>query len=342
MKEWKCSVCGYIHKGDEPPESCPVCGADRSLFELISGADDAAPAAEPDLAKEPASETGKGENVKCSVCGYVHKEGQPPEACPVCGSPSDQFSAVNVPEPAAKAAPGPTAADSRWQCTVCGYIHTGPEPPETCPVCGVDRSKFILLEPEEIQPDPKPLGAVDSKSSTEDTTATVMSASQDTLTDPEPSKYTRYYTLITQLMARYHAHPIAVHIPNGVLPLAVLLLVLGVLLDSDGLLQASFYNLSFVLLAMPFVLFSGYNDWKIRFGGNMTAVFKIKMICGGIVVGLSLILVVWRLVDADVVSPWSSGRWLYVGLHVVTLAAAAVAGFYGGKLIKFPGDDKLS
>ena len=36
----------------------------------------------------------------------------------------------------------------RWQCTVCGYIHVGEEPPETCPVCGADRSQFIPLEAE--------------------------------------------------------------------------------------------------------------------------------------------------------------------------------------------------
>ena len=32
MKKWECTLCGYIHKGDEPPEKCPVCGTDRSKF----------------------------------------------------------------------------------------------------------------------------------------------------------------------------------------------------------------------------------------------------------------------------------------------------------------------
>ncbi len=32
MKKWKCSVCNYIHEGDEPPEKCPVCGADKDKF----------------------------------------------------------------------------------------------------------------------------------------------------------------------------------------------------------------------------------------------------------------------------------------------------------------------
>ena len=29
---WRCSVCGYLHDGSEPPEKCPKCGADRSKY----------------------------------------------------------------------------------------------------------------------------------------------------------------------------------------------------------------------------------------------------------------------------------------------------------------------
>ncbi len=35
MKYWKCTVCGYIHEGSEPPEKCPVCGAPREKFEEL-------------------------------------------------------------------------------------------------------------------------------------------------------------------------------------------------------------------------------------------------------------------------------------------------------------------
>lgn len=34
-KRWRCTVCGYIHTGDNPPEICPICGADASFFELV-------------------------------------------------------------------------------------------------------------------------------------------------------------------------------------------------------------------------------------------------------------------------------------------------------------------
>ena len=32
MKKWKCTVCGYVHEGDLPPEICPVCGATADQF----------------------------------------------------------------------------------------------------------------------------------------------------------------------------------------------------------------------------------------------------------------------------------------------------------------------
>jgi pyruvate oxidase len=35
VKSWLCTVCGYIHQGEQPPESCPLCGAPASEFEEI-------------------------------------------------------------------------------------------------------------------------------------------------------------------------------------------------------------------------------------------------------------------------------------------------------------------
>lgn len=34
----------------------------------------------------------------------------------------------------------------KYICTVCGYVHEGPEPPEKCPQCGVPASKFKELD----------------------------------------------------------------------------------------------------------------------------------------------------------------------------------------------------
>lgn len=32
MKKWVCSVCGYVHEGDTPPENCPQCKSPAEKF----------------------------------------------------------------------------------------------------------------------------------------------------------------------------------------------------------------------------------------------------------------------------------------------------------------------
>jgi rubrerythrin len=32
---YTCEFCGYTHSGEEPPEKCPVCGAQRSKFRQV-------------------------------------------------------------------------------------------------------------------------------------------------------------------------------------------------------------------------------------------------------------------------------------------------------------------
>lgn len=86
--KWRCTICGYIHEGDEPPEICPVCGVDASYFEKV---EDAAKAAAPDA-------QAKAVSWQCLVCNYIHVGEAPPDTCPVCGADASQF--VRVPEPA--------------------------------------------------------------------------------------------------------------------------------------------------------------------------------------------------------------------------------------------------
>ena len=32
MKTWVCTVCGYVYKGENPPEKCPICNAPADKF----------------------------------------------------------------------------------------------------------------------------------------------------------------------------------------------------------------------------------------------------------------------------------------------------------------------
>ena len=30
----------------------------------------------------------------------------------------------------------------KWRCIICGYVHEGPETPQSCPECGADQGSF--------------------------------------------------------------------------------------------------------------------------------------------------------------------------------------------------------
>ncbi|MBP3709052.1 MAG: NADH peroxidase [Treponema sp.] len=37
MKQWRCTVCGYVFTGDNAPDECPQCHASKSKFEEVKG-----------------------------------------------------------------------------------------------------------------------------------------------------------------------------------------------------------------------------------------------------------------------------------------------------------------
>jgi rubredoxin len=269
---------------------------------------------------------------RCSVCGYIHIGNEPPEKCPVCGADRTQFVLLAEPLPSVSQHPGSASAQvDRWKCSVCSYLHAGSAPPDSCPVCGSLAEKF---EPQVPTP-PEPSDVFTSPATEAEPTA----PSRDAPPSPGPGAAADWrirYDQIAERLVQLHAHPIAVHIPNGVLPVAVALLVLSLLFHSVALEQAAFYNMIAVALAMPVVLYTGINDWQRRFRGALTSVFITKMVCGAIVCLGSLILVAWRALQPGVVQPSGPGKTLYVLLHLVLFTAGAVAGFFGGKLIVFP------
>lgn len=40
----------------------------------------------------------------------------------------------------------PNTNQVKWICTICGYVHTGDEPPEVCPVCKQPKEVFKIME----------------------------------------------------------------------------------------------------------------------------------------------------------------------------------------------------
>lgn len=204
----------------------------------------------------------------------------------------------------------------KWQCTVCGYIHEGDEPPEECPVCGADRSKFIEIT---------------SEKSVETETDQIKSEAKKPESKPEAPVSHPKLNPIFDLMVKHHVHPISVHIPNGVLPASVIFIVLAALFNFSGLSKAAFYNLIFVVLTLPLVLFSGYIEWQKKYRGQLTRLFKTKIICAAVVSLTAVILVVWLFIDPQAAT--SSSNLLFLLINLVMLAAAGIAGLIGGKFV---------
>ncbi|MBR9982313.1 MAG: hypothetical protein KFF50_14880 [Desulfatitalea sp.] len=138
---------------------------------------------------------------------------------------------------------------------------------------------------------------------------------------------------ISQQLTRLHGHPIAVHIPNGLLPISVFFTIMALLFGSAGFATAARLNTIMVALAMPVVIGTGWVDWINRFGGRMSPVFRMKMICAGLVTGLSFILAIWWTVNPTLYLNGISGNLIFVLFNLVNLGAASVAGWYGGKLV---------
>ncbi len=286
MKKWKCTVCGYIHTGDTPPEKCPVCGAFQDRF----------------------VEVGEDGQPKTTPAAAANAGAAPPE------------------QPMKK-----------WKCTVCGYIHTGAEPPEKCPVCGAPKSQFVaVVEEGAANAAPTQLadateaesGPVQEKSADPATTQAEIGAANAPAWFKNPK-----YRFVFDKMTQFHGHPISVHIPNGLLPVAVFFIFLSAIFSFKGMAIAAVYNLGVVALSMPLVLFTGWVDWQNRFSGAITHVFSVKIACGIIVTITSWILFIWLLINPAVVMTGQASRVGFLLIALVMIGAAGTAGWYGGKLV---------
>ncbi len=257
---------------------------------------------------------------------------------------------------------------SKWECSVCGYVHTEEVPPEQCPVCEAPAKMFkeVLEEqPKVVEPEataikrwrctvcgyvhtgaeppekcpvcdaPKKMfveidaeGKALGEPATDEVDPAVTQRAEN-----EQKKSVSFWAKIAALSLKFHLHPITVHFPNGILPAVVAFLGISVYFNIVTLETAAYYNLIFVLLMLPIVLLTGFIEWQKRYKGIKTAIFIIKIICSLIVLALVNVLVFWRLIDPAVVAEGSPSRLIYLGIAAIMLAVVGLAGHLGGKLV---------
>ncbi|WP_022663938.1 rubredoxin-like domain-containing protein [Desulfospira joergensenii] len=213
-----------------------------------------------------------------------------------------------------------------WQCTVCGYIHRGDEPPEKCPVCGVPASKFKEIDEADIpEKTPKPRKPRPAEPAQAEKGKTAPPP------EPEPVVEETGLEKVKSILVKHHAHPVSVHSPNGLLPVVFLLWFGAWIFGNELLSKAAFINLIFVVLSLPIVLATGIFEWQKKYNGAMTLIFKIKITAAVLTTTSAVIGLVWYLIDPGVIH--SPKAWVFILLNLVMLAAAGIAGHIGGKLV---------
>jgi uncharacterized membrane protein len=129
-------------------------------------------------------------------------------------------------------------------------------------------------------------------------------------------------------------HPIFVHFPQALFPVAFASFVLYLVTGNDLFERGTFLMMVFALAATPVTMITGYIDWKVRYKGYMTPVFKIKIVTGFVLIGFSLSAVLLRaLVPEVALLPLSGLGWLRAMLLACCVASCVVEGHYGGKLV---------
>ncbi len=203
-----------------------------------------------------------------------------------------------------------------WQCSVCKYIHRGDKPPEKCPICNVPASKFKEIDETSIS---------QKRIEVKKTAAGSAAGNREPLV--EQSNLQKIYSLLI----KHHAHPVSTHTPNGILPAAVILWIAAWIFNYDILSKAALINMIFVVIALPFVVFTGVLEWQKKYNSALTSLFKIKILAATITCIMCITSIVWYLINPDVLL--SPDALLFILINIIMVAAAGIAGYIGGKLV---------
>ncbi len=129
-------------------------------------------------------------------------------------------------------------------------------------------------------------------------------------------------------------HPILVHFPQALFPVALASFVLYVGTGAGQFETGAYVAAAFGALAAPFTTIGGFLDWKFRYKAYMTSVFRIKIVGAFALIALSVPAVLLRsLVPGVAALPLAGAGYAYAGLLAACAATCVVLGHFGGKLV---------
>ncbi|NTU68633.1 MAG: hypothetical protein HGB02_07120 [Chlorobiaceae bacterium] len=127
-------------------------------------------------------------------------------------------------------------------------------------------------------------------------------------------------------------HAISAHFSNGLVPVAVLYLLLALPSDDPFFERTVLHLLVIVLLVIPVSFVSGILDWRKKYHGAWAPVFVRKIRLAGALCILAVCAVSIRFVEPGVMAGDGLLRWVYILIIIAMLPVVVLLGHYGGKL----------
>lgn len=140
------------------------------------------------------------------------------------------------------------------------------------------------------------------------------------------------FKFIKELKQSFLLHPIAAHFSNGVVPVAVLYLLLFLPTGDPFFERTVIHLLVIVLLAVPVSFYSGIREWKTKYKGAKAPVFQKKIRLSILLLVLCVIAVSIRVAVPGVMQASGLLAWIYVASLFVMLPTVVLLGHHGGKL----------
>lgn len=129
-------------------------------------------------------------------------------------------------------------------------------------------------------------------------------------------------------------HPIFASFPVALFPVSFASFLLYLATGKQDFEAGAYIAAAFGAAAAPVTTFTGFLDWKIRYKGYMTSVFRIKIAGAFVLIALSFPAVLLRTVAPDATAlPLTGTGWIYGTLLFACTSTCVVLGYYGGKLV---------
>ena len=130
----------------------------------------------------------------------------------------------------------------------------------------------------------------------------------------------------------YLIHPILVHFTIALFSMSVLFDVLAKLTKKQGLHSAAWYNLVFASLSViATVIFGLIAEARAPHTDAGHALLKTHETLGFIVMGIILILVIWRIILKGKLP--LKGLVVYLSVAILGVGLMFVGGYYGGEMV---------